>query len=106
MTPDEFVAGLTYRDGWEFSPIGEDATGSYAVRVMADLPDVNDRRRRSVVGAIAHLPADAEETWGFRVFDAVRTLEEHEIKERLRLDGVPVLAPHAPDGSFTTGRRP
>ena len=112
--PVELVAkvltGLRYKPGWSFEPAVL-PDGTVAVRAVADLEDHLHPGRTFRTSRAAPLRVAAGQTPGDVVVEAalraVLSIEEHEIREQLVLDGKrsQPLDPHAlPNPTNTTPR--
>ena len=104
------LAGLRYKPGWTFEPAVL-PDGTVAVRVVADLEDHVHPGRSFRTSRSAPLRVTGNQSPGEVVADAalraVLSIEEHEIRERLILDGrrAQPLDPHTlPDPTNTTAR--
>jgi hypothetical protein len=107
------LAGLRYKPGWTFEPAVL-PDGTVAVRVIADLADHYKPEKTFRTSRVAPLRVSGNQTPGEVVVDAalraVLSIEEHEIKERLRIDGRRTLPidPHefpAPTNGAPSGRQ-
>ena len=104
------LGGLRYKPGWRFEPALL-PDGTVAVKVIADLSDHVHPGRTFRTSRSAPLRVTADQSPGEVVVDAalraVLSIEEHEIREQLTLDGrrAQPLDPHTlPAPTNTTPR--
>lgn len=109
MTPTEAVAvlgKLTYRPGWRLSAY--EVPGAAVLRVGQSEPDsekpagVIDVDYTEAIDAVRLAPMDRDALlrWAFGIFEKRAV---HEVEEWLRLDGVPLYAPHPGRGPSVLG---
>jgi len=105
VTVDEVVElaqALTYRADWSFKVDTIHAYGQLApvgcvLAVEAWVPDVRGYGQINLVSTINVQDRDRREDVLFRVWEAIRMLEDHERLEWLKVDGQCAFPPH-PEG--------
>lgn len=87
---------VTYKPGWEIRVRGTDHEGAQIVMVVHEMPDSTQPGKTLDLGIVSYLPPMQDEqallNW---LAWRIERIENHEVREWLKLRGETVFDPHA-----------